>query len=203
MRHLTISRMSATELRIHQTQGKRALQGRKKRYPKSPRNSCLSGHHQEHRLLRYRSRIDINAKRQPDHHREHADPANLASEMADLLIEHKNTPLIEENGPVAFIGVDEREDERTGVGHVGTNIEKVFEEPEEREGQAVGLPMVEEKGRTKKRNDKLTEGATKNHDGVAEPSEEVMSSLMDGEIHEIEEEKPGIISPGIEKEKEI
>ena len=127
----------------------------------------------------------------------------MTSEMANLLVVQKNGPLIEEQGPVALIGVDEWKDERTGVGHVGADVQEVFEKPENGEGEAVGLTVKEEKGGTEERDDEFTESTAKDHDSVAKPTEEVMTAFMDGEIHKIREKEAGIIPPRVEEEEKI
>lgn len=149
------------------------------------------------------SRIVINAIGEPGDYGEHAEPAELAGEVADFLVLEKDAPFGEEDGPIAFIGIDNRADEGAGVGHVGADIKKVFEEPEEGEGQAIGLALEEEKGGTEKRDDEFTQSAAHNHEGVTAPAECGMTDFVDGEIGVVEEEEAGIVTPSVEQEEEI
>jgi hypothetical protein len=38
------------------------------------------------------------------------------------------------DGPVALVAIDERDGASARIGHVGADVKKVFEEPEDREG---------------------------------------------------------------------
>jgi hypothetical protein len=145
----------------------------------------------------------MEADGKPDDHGEHAEPAELADEVADALIVGKDTPLLEEQGPIAFVAIDERKDESAGVGHVGANVEKILAEPEKREGEAVSLAMKEEEGGAQERNDEFAESAAKKHHGVAEVTEERVAGFVDDEIGVVEEEETGGVVPGVEKKKEI
>lgn len=123
--------------------------------------------------------------------------------MADFLVIEKHTPLPKENGPIALIGIDEGKDEGACVGHVGADVEKIFEEPEEREGQAVGLAVKKEKSGAQKRDQELTERAAENHKGVPEVAEEGMAGFVDDKVGVIEEEEAGIVAPGVEQEEKV
>ncbi len=45
------------------------------------------------------------------------------------------------------------------------------------------------------------EGSAKNHDGIAEPTEEEMSALVNDQINVVEEEKSGAVSEGVKEEE--
>lgn len=123
--------------------------------------------------------------------------------MSDLLVILKNTPLSEEDGPIALIGVDQREAKRASIGHIGSDVQEILEEPEERKDEPVGLAMEEEKSHTKQRDDEFTQSATKDHDGMPERTKAGMTGLVDGEVGIVEEEEARIVPPGVEQEEEI
>jgi len=147
--------------------------------------------------------IAVEAIGEPCYDGDHAEPTELTGEVADFLVVEKNSPLFKKNGPITFVGIDDWEDKGAGVSHVRANVKKVFEEPEEREGEAVGLAMEEEECSAEQRDQELTKGATQDHDGVAKPAEEEMSGFVDGEIGVIEEEEAGVVAVGIKEEEEI
>ena len=101
-------------------------------------------------------RIGVDAEGQPGDGGEHTEPAKLAGEVADLLVVEQDTPLLEQDGPVTFVGIDEWKDQGAGVGHVGPDIEKILEEPEESKGEAVGLAVEKEKRGAQERNEEFT-----------------------------------------------
>ena len=80
--------------------------------------------------LRARLGIAIDANGQPCNYSGHAEPSDLTGEMPDLLVILKNTPLSEENGPIAFIGVNQREAKRASISHIGSDVQEILEEPE-------------------------------------------------------------------------
>jgi len=148
-------------------------------------------------------RIAINAIGEPGDDSEHAEPAELTGEVADLLVVVQNSPLSEKNGPVTFVAIDERESGGTCIGHVGTDVEEIFEEPEEGKGQAIGLALKKEVGGTEKRRNEFTQSAAEDHDGVAKGAEERMASFVDGQVGEVEEEKAGGVAPSVEEKEKI
>ena len=85
--------------------------------------------------------IAIEANGQPCNSSGHSEPADLAGEMSDLLVILKNTPLSEEDDPIAFIGVEQREAKRASIGHIGSDVQEILEEPEERKDEPIGLAM--------------------------------------------------------------
>ena len=149
------------------------------------------------------ARIEVEAIGEEKDDGEHAEPTDLTHEVADFLVVDQNPPLVEEESPVAFVGVDERKGGGAGVGHVGADVEEVFKEPEEREGEAVGLASEEKNRGTEERSEEFGEGAAEKHHGVAERAEERMARFVDKEIGVVEEEETGIVAPGVEEEEEI
>ena len=148
-------------------------------------------------------RIVVEPEGEPGDDGEHAEPAELAGEVTDFLVVEKNAPLFEQDGPVAFVGIDERKDEGACVRHVCADVQEIFEEPEERESQAVGLALDEEEGRTQKRHEKFREGAAENHQCMAAETEERVAGFMNREVGVIQEQEVGVVSPSVEKEEQI
>src|ERR1700722_4743111 len=88
--------------------------------------------------------------------------------MGDLrVVEHK-IPLSEEDFPVAVTGADEKERAGACVGHVGADVEKVFEEPERAEGGTGRFAAQEEIGGAGKWDDEFEERAAEDHKRTAE-----------------------------------
>src|SRR6266404_5657815 len=116
---------------------------------------------------------------QPGHGGEHAEPAEGAHDSADFLILSEEAPLSEENRPVAFLRADQGQGRGARVGHVGADVGKVFEEPEDGKGEAGGFALPEESGGAEERDEQLAEGSAEDHDGVAEPTEKEMPALVD------------------------
>ena len=109
--------------------------------------------------------------------------------------------MAEEQGPVADFGVDEREGVGAGILHVSADVEKVFEEPESREDEAIGLPVEEKIERAEERNEKFAERAAEEHEGVAAPGEEEMAGFVDHQIDEVGKKEPGGVAGGVEEEE--
>src|SRR6266850_2549698 len=123
----------------------------------------------------------------PGHRGEHAEPAEGAHDSADFLVLGEEAPLREKNRPVTFLRANQGQSRGACVGHVGADVGKVFEKPEDGKGKADGFALPKETGGAQKRHEQFAEGSTKNHDGVAEPTEEEMPALVDHQIDEIEE----------------
>src|SRR6266581_4774372 len=134
---------------------------------------------------------------------EHAEPAGGAHGSADFLVLGKEAPLGEENGPVAFFGADKGQGSRTGVGHVGTDVGEILEEPEEREREAGSFALPEEIESAQERDEQFAEGSAENHDGVAKPTEKEMAAFVDDQIDVIEKQKSGVVGEGVEKEQAV
>src|SRR5208337_2033087 len=86
----------------------------------------------------------VGAIGEPGNGGEHTEPAEEADSVADFLVVEEEVPLAEEEQPIAGFGADEGQGVHAGVGHVGADVEKVFEEPEGRKSEAVGLALEEE-----------------------------------------------------------
>jgi hypothetical protein len=123
--------------------------------------------------------------------------------MADLLVPKEDVPLREENGPVAILRAYQRQCRRAGIGHVGADVEEIFEKPEAAEGYGDGFALPPEEGGAEQGDNKLAERASENPDGVAEPTEEEVATLMNHEIGIVDEEKTSAVSGGVKKEKKI
>lgn len=153
--------------------------------------------------LGVRLRIVNDPKNEPPHCSEHAQPADAPREMADFLIVIEDAPLGEENGPITFVGVDERKRERTGVCHIRANIKEIFEEPENGEGKAVGLAMIEKEGGTKSRDNQFAKSAAEDHKRVTKPAEEGVAGFVNDQVGVIEEEEAGGVAPGVQQEENV
>ena len=131
--------------------------------------------------------------------------------MGDLRIVEHEVPLGEEDFPVAVSGADKKKRAGASVGHVGADVEKVFEEPERAEGSAGRFAAEEEVGNAGKWDDEFEQRAAEDHECVSEASfgaaaddaEERMAGFVDHEISEIEEEKTGTVVCGVEQKEKI
>ena len=123
--------------------------------------------------------------------------------MADLDVVDEDVPLGEEDFPIVVAPADERQRECAGIGHVGADVEKIFEEPECAEGDGSGFAFDEEIGKTGERGDEFGESAAENGHGVAEGAEEGMACFVDGEIGEIDDEEIGRVEGGVAEEERV
>ncbi len=123
--------------------------------------------------------------------------------MTDSLVVWQDIPLGKKDGPVTFVTIDEWKDEGAGIGHIGADIEEIFEEPKEGEGQAVSLAVIEKESGTESGHDQFAEGSAQDHERVAEVTEERMAGFVNDKIGEIEKEEAGSVAPGVEKEEDI
>ena len=89
---------------------------------------------------------------------------------------------------------------RARVGHVGTDVQEVFEEPEAREGHGSSFAFPPEIGGTQERDQEFAECAAENHDGVAKPTEEKVAASVNDEIDVIDDQKTGAVGRSIEQE---
>ena len=128
-----------------------------------------------------------NAAGEPGHGGKHAEPAEGAHDSADFLVLGEEAPLSEENRPVTFLRADQGQGCGTRIGHVGADVGKVFEEPEDGKSEAGRFALPEESGRAEERDEQFAEGSSENHDGVTEPTEKEMPALVDDQIDEIGE----------------
>src|SRR5208283_4586786 len=133
----------------------------------------------------------VGAVGEPGKGGEHAEPAEKAEGVADFLVVEEKVPAAEEEQPIAGFGADEGQGVHARVGHVGADVEKVFEEPEGRKSGAVGLALGEEIDGAGRGDDEFEKRAAEKHDGVAEEAEEGMAGFVDHEIGEIDEEEIG------------
>src|SRR6266702_406381 len=140
---------------------------------------------------------------QPHDDCNHSKPSQSTRESADFLVLGKEAPLGAKNGPVAFLGADEGQRRAACVGHVGADIGEIFEEPEAAKGEAGGFALPEEINCAQQRHKQFGKRAAQNHDGIAEPTEKEVTTLVDDQIDEIQDEKPGTISERIEEEKYV
>ncbi len=127
------------------------------------------------------------AEGEPGNGGEHAEIAEGAHGGADFLVLGEESPLGEKDGPVAVFGADEGQCGGAGVGHVGADVEEIFEEPEDAKSEAGGFALPEEVDGAQERNEKFAKGPAENHDGVAEPTEEEMAAFVDDQIDVVEE----------------
>jgi hypothetical protein len=134
---------------------------------------------------------------------EHAEIAEGAHGGADLLVLGEESPLGEEDGPVALLGADEGQGGGAGVGHVGADVGEILEEPEGAKSEGGGFALPEEIEAAQEGHEQFAQGSAENHDGVAEPTEEEMAAFVNDQIDVIEDEKSGAVSEGIEKEKGV
>src|SRR5271165_4756102 len=134
---------------------------------------------------------------------EHPEPAEKPEGVADFLVVEEKIPLAEEEQPIAGFGADEGQGVHAGVGHVGADVEKILEEPEGREGDAVGLALREEIDGASGGDNEFEERAAEKHEGVAKVAEEGMASFVNHEIDEIGEEEIGSVGPGVEEEEDV
>jgi hypothetical protein len=111
--------------------------------------------------------------------------------------------LFEENGPVVFVRIDDGTNERASIGHIDTDVKKIFEEPEKREDEAVGLAVVEEKSGAEEWNEKFAKRAAEKHQGVPEITEQRMTGFVNYQVDVVEDQEAGFVAPGIEEEEEI
>ena len=112
-------------------------------------------------------------------------------------------PVAEEESPVADVAVDEGKAFGTGVFHVGADVEKIFEEPEGGEGEAIRLTLEIEVDGAEKWDEKFTERAAEEHEGVPTPGEKEMAGLVDHEVDEIGKEEAGGVAEGVEEEERV
>src|SRR5260370_40756020 len=109
----------------------------------------------------------------------------------------------EENGPVAFIGTDERQDGSAGIGHIGADVREILEEPEDGERKTGGFALEEKIDGAEQGDDEFTEGSSEDVDGFAEPTEEEMAPFVDDQINVVEDEEARAADEGVEKEKGV
>jgi len=145
----------------------------------------------------------IGAIGEPGDGGEHAEPTEEAEGVADFLIVEEKIPLAEEEQPIAGFGADQGQGVHACVGHVGADVEKVLEEPEGREGDAVGLALREEIDGAGGGDDEFEERAAEKHEGVAKVAEEGMAGFVNHEIDEIGKEEIGGVGVGVEEEKDV
>ena len=103
----------------------------------------------------------------------------------------------EEDGPVAFVGADERQCRGAGICHVGADVRENLEEPEHAEGEAGGFALKEKVGGAKQGDEEFAEGSAEDADGVAEPTEEEVTAFVDDQIDVIEDEESGTAGDGV------
>ncbi len=103
--------------------------------------------------------------------------------MADLLIVNEDSPLGEKKRPVAILGANEGQRGSASVGHVGADVEKIFEKPETTECDGGRFSLPPEICCAEQRNDKFAESPAEDHDRMAEPTEEKVAAFMDDQIY--------------------
>src|SRR6266567_6933093 len=140
---------------------------------------------------------------QPHDDCNHSKPSQSTRESADFLVLGEEAPLGEKNCPVALFGANERQSGGACIGHVCANVRKVFKELKAAESKAGRFPLPEEINCAEQRHKQFGKRAAENHDGMAEPTEEEVTTLVDDQIDEIQDEKPGAVSEGIEEEKYV
>ena len=147
--------------------------------------------------------IMANTVGEPSHGAEHAEPAEGAHDSADFLVLGEEAPLSEENFPVGVAGADQRQGRGARVGHVGADVRKVFEEPEDGKGEARGFALPEETGGAEERHEQFTQGSSEDRDGLAKPAEEEMPALVDDQIDKVGKQESGMIKEGVEKKQRV
>ena len=145
----------------------------------------------------------VGAIGEPGDGGEHAEPTEEAKGVADFLVVEEKVPLAEEEQPIAGLGTNEGQGVHASVGHVGADVEEILEEPEVREGDAVGLALKEEIDGAGGGNDKFEERAAEKHEGVAEEAEEGMAGFVNHEIDEIGDEEIGGVGVGVEEKEDV
>ena len=113
-----------------------------------------------------------NAPREPGYGGEHAEPAEHAHGVANLLIVNQDAPLREENRPVVLVRAHQRHGGNAGVEHVRANVEEILEEPETAEGDGRRFALPPEIREAEERPDQFAKRASEYSDSIAEPTEE-------------------------------
>lgn len=144
-----------------------------------------------------------DAEGEPSDGSKQAEPAEVASRGADLLVAEHEAPMAEEDGPIVVAGTDEGKSLRAGVGHIDADIEEIFEEPEGAKGDGGGFAFEPEIHAAEERHEKFRERAAENHDDVAEPREKEVAAFVDDEVDVIEEKEARAVERGVEKEEEV
>src|SRR5258708_30098738 len=137
------------------------------------------------------------AEDEPGDRREHAEIAEGAHDCADFLVLGEEPPLGEENGPIAFVRADQRQDGGAGVSHVGTDVGEIFEKPEAAKSEACGFSLEEEVGGAEQRDDEFTKGSSEDVDGFAEPTKEEVAAFVDDQIGIVEKEEARAAGEGV------
>jgi hypothetical protein len=145
-------------------------------------------------------RIAAEAVGEPGDGGEHAEVAEDADGGADFLVQGQEAPLGEENFPVGVSRANKGQCGGAGVGHVGTDVGEIFEEPEDAEGETGGFALKEKVGGAEQGDEEFAEGSAEDADGVAEPTEEEVAAFVDDEIDVIEDEEASAAGHGVEKE---
>src|ERR1700744_1203841 len=101
-----------------------------------------------------------------------------------------------------FVASDQRERLGAGVGHIHTDVQKVFEEPETAKGGGGDFPFPEEIKSAQHGDQQFAQSATQNHDGVTHPSKKYVTAFVDDQIYVVEEEEFGAVGCGVEQEEE-
>src|SRR4029077_3214663 len=138
-----------------------------------------------------RSKVLTETVEEPEADGEHTDVAKDAHSATDFLVLAEETPLGEQNRPIAFFRADQGQRGGAGIGHVRADIREIFEEPEDAEGEAGGLALPEEIDGAEKRDEEFAESSAKNHDGIAKPTEEEMTAFVNDKVNVVEEEEAG------------
>ncbi len=146
-----------------------------------------------------RGRVEARSVGKPSDDGEHAEPAEGAHDSADSLVLGEKAPLGEENFPVGVAGADQGQGCGAGVGHVGADVGKVFEEPEAGKSKAGGFPLPKEIDGAEERHEQFAQRSPKNRDGVTEPTEEKMPAFVNDQIDEIEEQESGVVRECVEE----
>src|SRR5205085_3329040 len=140
---------------------------------------------------------------QPCNNRNHTEPTQGAQGAPDFPILKKQSPLAEENRPVACVGSHQRQSLCPRIRHVGADIRKIFKEPETRESKTGSLSLPEKISSAERWHDQLSKRAANNVHGFTEPTEEKMSAFMDDEVDVIEKKESGAVRPSVKKKKRI
>ena len=131
---------------------------------------------------------------QPCHHSQHPAPSQQPNHGGDLRIVVQKSEAGEDCVEVVLdeIGIAccyQRQDLGACVRHVGCGVEPVFKKEEQAEGKSGGLALAEKIDCQQERDEPLQQRPSPKTERGTEPSEEIVSALMDDEVGAINEEE--------------
>ena len=152
-----------------------------------------------------------SAEGEPSHGSDHAAPTNEARGLTDGNVITKPSPLAEKDVPIMIAGADKRKCEGASVGHVRANVKKIFKKPKRTKPDSGGFAFKEKNCEARERSNQFEERAAEDHQRIPETAliragentEDWVSSFVDKEIGEINEEKIGGVNCGVNKENKV